>query len=183
MTKEHKICSLDEIRKGNSDIASVLPKKVEMCRTHPTKPLELYCKCKVLICRDCIIKKHKDHDYDDISDIIEGEKKILREALPGIQQLVDEVENAVTRVQGKRKDMKNKEEEILHHLEESFNALHAALDNRKQQLREHVTNDSKERDKDLQVQENELCFLLSRRVVTPLLMIKYSKGLNRMCWP
>ena len=162
-TKEHKICSLDEMRKGNSGIASVLPKKVEMCPTHPTKPLELYCKCKeMFICRDCTIKKHKDHDYDVISDIIEGEKEILREALPGIQQSIDEVENAVTRVQGKRKDMKNKEEEILHHLEESFNALHAALDNRKQQLRENVTNDSKERDKDLQVQENELCFLLSQ---------------------
>ena len=163
VTKEHKIISLDEMRKGTSKVPAILPEKVEMCPTHPTKPLELYCKCEeVLICRDCIIKKHKDHDYDVISDVVEGEKKVLREALPGIQQLVDEVEYAVTRVQGRRKDVKNKEEESLCNLEDAFNALHAALDNRKQQLREKVTKDSKEKDKGLQVQEDELCFLLSQ---------------------
>ena len=162
-TKEHKIISLDEMRKGTSDMPSVLPEKVEMCPTHPTKPLELYCKREeVLICRDCIVKKHKDHDYDVICDVVEGEKRILREALPGIQQLVDELENAVIRVQGRRKDVKSKEEESLHNLEDAFKALHAALDNRKQQLREKVTKDSKEKDKGLQVQEDELCFLLSQ---------------------
>ena len=166
-TKEHKIVYLDELRKGNSNnevpVAISLPEKAEMCPTHPTKPLELYCKYEeVLICRDCIIKKHKDHDYDVISDVVEGEKGILRETLPGIQKLVDEVENAVTRVQGRRKDVKNKEEESLRNLEDSFNALHAALDNRKQQLREKVTKDSKEKDKGLQVREDELCFLLSQ---------------------
>ena len=132
-------------------------------RIHPTKPLELYCKCEeVLICRDCIIKKHKDHDYDVMSEVVEGEKKILREALPGIQQLVDEVENAVTKVKGRRKDVKSKEEESLRNLDNAFNFLHAALDKRKRQLREKVAKDSKEKDKGLQVQEDELCFLLSQ---------------------
>ena len=162
-TKEHKIISLDEMRRGTSEVTAVLQEKVEMCPTHPTKPLELYCKCEeVLICQDCIIKKHKDHDYDVISDVVEGEKKVLRETLPGIQQLVDEVEKAVTRVQGRRKDVKSKEEESLCNLENAFDVLRAALDNRKQQLREKVTKDSKEKYKGLQVQEDELCFLLSQ---------------------
>ena len=162
-TKEHKIISLDEMRRGTSEVTAVLQEKVEMCPTHPTKPLELYCKCEVvLICRDCIIKKHKDHDYDVISDVVEGEKKVLREALPGMQQLVDEVENAVTRVQGRRREVKSKKEESLRNLEDTFDVLNAALDNRKQQLREKVTKDSKEEDKGLQVQEDELCFLLSQ---------------------
>ena len=161
-TKEHKIVSIDEMRKGN-DVPSVLPEKVEMCPTHPTKPLELYCKCEeVLICRDCIIKKHRDHDYDVISDVVEGEKKILREALPGIQQLVDEVEKAVIRVQGRRKDMTSRREENLKKLNDAFCALHAALDKRKQELSEEINSDSKERDKGLQAQEDELCFLLSQ---------------------
>ena len=162
-TSHHKIVSLDEMRRDTGEVPAILPEKVEMCPTHPTKPLELYCKCEeVLICRDCIIKKHKDHDYDVISDVVEGEKKILREALPGIQQLVGEVENAITRVQGRRKDVKIKEEESLRNLEDAFNVLHVALDNRKQQLQEKVTKDSRGKDKGLQVQEDELCFLLSQ---------------------
>ena len=163
VTKEHKICSLDEMREGSSDITSVLPEKIEMCPTHPSKPLELYCKCEeMLICRDCIIKKHKDHDYDVISDVVEGEKKILREALPGIQQLVDEVEKAVSRVQGRRKDVNVRKEENVKKLDNAFRALHRALDERKQQLSEEINVDSKEKDKGLQVQEDELCFLLSQ---------------------
>ena len=163
ITKGHKIISLDEMRKGNSEVPSILPEKVEMCPTHPTKPLELYCKCEeVLICRDCIIKKHKDHDYDVISDVVEGEKKILREALPDIQQLVVEVEKAVTRVQGRRKDVKVRKEENLKKLDNTFHALHRALDERKKQLSEEVNVDSKEKDKGLQLQEDELCFLLSQ---------------------
>ena len=163
VTKEHKICSLDEMREGSSDITSVLPEKIEMCPTHPSKPLELYCKCEeMLICRDCIIKKHKDHDYDVISDVVEGEKEILREALPDIQQLVNEVKDAVTRVQGRRKDVKDKEAKSLHNLESAFDFLHTALDKRKQQLKEKVTEGFKEKDKCLQVQEDKLCFLLSQ---------------------
>ena len=179
-TKEHKICSLDEMRKGTSEVPSILPEKVEMCPTHPTKPSELYCKCEeVLICRDCIIKKHKDHDYDVISDV-EGEKKILREDLPGIQQLVDEVENAVTRVKGRRKDVKSKEDESLRNLDNAFNILHAALDERKKQLREKVTEGSKEKDKGLHVQEDELCFLLSQlKSCHSFIEDKVQRGVNQ----
>ena len=180
-TRQHKICSLDEMRKGTSEVPSILPEKVEMCPTHPTKPLELYCKCEeVLICRDCIIRKHKDHDYDVISDVAEGEKKILREALPGIQQLVDEVENAITRVKGRRKDVKCKEVKSLQNLDNAFNALHAALDERNRQLRKKVTKDSKEKDKGLQVQEDELCFILTQlKSCHSFIEDKVQRGVNQ----
>ena len=180
-TSQHKIVSLDELRKGTSEFPSLLPEKIEMCPTHPTKPLELYCKCEeVLICRDCIIKKHKDHDYDVISDVVDGEKKILKEALPGIQQLVDEVESAVTTVKKRRKGVKSKEEESLRNLDNAFNTLYAALDKRKQQLREKVTQGSKEKDKGLQVQEDELCFLLSQlKSCHSFIEDKVQRGVNQ----
>ena len=164
-TSEHKVCSLDELRKSTSEpeVPAILPQKVEMCHTHPTKPLELYCKCEeVLICRDCIIKKHKDHDYDVISDVVEKEKKILQDVLPGIHQLVYEVENAVTKIKDRRKDVRNGEEESLQNLDNAFNAFHEALHKQKQQLREQVIKDTQEKDKVLQVQESELSFLLSQ---------------------
>ena len=180
-TRQHKICSIDEIRKGVGKVPSILPEKVEMCPTHPTKPLELYCKCEeVLICRDCIIRKHKDHDYDVISDVVDGEKKILKEALPDIQQLVDEVENAVTRVKGRRKNVKSRKEESLRNLDDTFNVLHAALDERKRQLREKVTKDLQEKDKGLQVQEDELCFLLTQlKSCHSFIEDKVQRGVNQ----
>ena len=181
VTKEHKINSLDEMRKGTGEIPSILPEKIEMCPTHPTKPLELYCKCKeVLICRDCIIKKHKDHDYDVISDVIEGEKMILREALPGIQQLVDKVEDAVTKVKERREDIRSKKEQSLQNLDNAFNILCATLNERKKQLKEKVLKDSKEKDKSLQVHEDELCFLLSQlKSCHSFIEDKVQRGVNQ----
>ena len=180
-TRQHKIHSLDEMRTGTSEVPFILPEKVEMCPTHPTKPLELYCKCKeVLICRDCIIKKHKDHDYDVISDVVDGEKKILREALPGIQQLVDEVEVAVTKVKGRREDVESRRDENLRKLDDVFHSLHDALDKCQQQLKEKITEDSKEKDKGLQVQEEELCFLLSQlKSCHSFIEDKVQRGVNQ----
>ena len=160
-TREHVIRSIEEMRK--SEIPFMLPEKAEMCPDHPNQPLELYCRCRdVLICRDCLIRKHKKHDYDMISDVVDGEKKILKEALPGIQQLIDEVEGAVNRLKGKRQDVKNKKEENLHRLDDAFHTLHAALDERKRQLQQQITQDAEGKDKGLAVKEDELCFLLSQ---------------------
>ena len=178
-TSEHTIYSLDEI--NASEVPFILPEKVEMCPAHPTKPLELYCKCEeVLICHDCIIKKHKDHDYDVISDVVEGEKKILREALPGIQQLVGELENAVTRVKGRRKIVDIRKKENLKKLDDTFHILHAALDKHQKELREKVTKDSNKKDKGLQVQEDELCFLLSQlKSCHSFIEDKVQRGVNQ----
>ena len=97
-----------------------------------------------------------------ISDVVDGEKKILKEALPGIQQLIDEVEGAINGVKSKRQDVKNRKEENFHRLDDAFHTLHAALDERKRQLQQQITQDTEGKDKGLTVQEDELCFLLSQ---------------------
>ncbi|XP_065902357.1 E3 ubiquitin-protein ligase TRIM71-like [Dysidea avara] len=161
-TSGHKVCSMDELKKGSAtDIPSILPEKVEkveMCLVHPTKPLELYCRCEdVLICRDCIIKKHKGHGYDVISDVVDGEKKILKEALPSIQQLIDDVEGAINGVKSKRQDVKNRK-----------------------LLRRKLSQDAEGNDKGLAVQEDELCFLLSQlKSCWSFIDDKLQRGVNK----
>ena len=121
--------------------------RVEMCPTHPTKPLEFYCKSeKVMICHTCI-KKHKDHDYVVISEV----KNTL-----SIQQLVGEVENAIAYVKGRRKVVSTKEEENLKKLDDTFYTLRAALDSRHKELKENIMKTSQ----NLQEQENRLRSLL-----------------------
>jgi len=134
----------------------------------------------VLICRDCIIKKHKDHDYDVISDVVDGEKKILKETLPSIQQLIDEVEGAINGVKSKRQDVKNRKEENFHRLDDAFHSLHAALDERKRLLQQQITEDTEGKDKGLAVQEDELCFLLSQlKSCWSFIDDKLQRGVNK----
>ena len=160
-TSEHILYSLNVLSTITDWIPWMLPaeKAVEMCPTHPTKPLEFYCKCeKVMICYNCTIEEHQDHDYDVISDA----KKNLREALPDIQQLVGEVENAIANVKGRRKVVSTRKEENLKKLDDTFCTLHAALDKRQEELKKNITETLQAKDKNLQVQEDELCFLLNQ---------------------
>ena len=160
-TRGHVIRSMEDMRK--SQLPLMLPEKAEMCPDHPNQPLELYCRCRdMLICRDCLIRNHKGHNYNMISDVVGGEKKILKEALPGIQQLIDEVEGAVNDMKSKRQTMKNGKEENLRRLDDTFRTLHAALDERKRQLQQQITQDADGKDKGLAMHEDELCFLLSQ---------------------
>ena len=54
------------------------------------------------------------------------------------------------------------------------------MDERKKQLREKVTKDSKEKDKGLHVQEDELCFLLSQlRSCHSFIEDKVQRGVNQ----
>lgn len=58
--------------------------------------------------------------------------------------------------------MKSREKENLQRLDDAFCSLHAALDERKRQLQQAITQDTEEKENGLVVQEDELCFLLSQ---------------------
>ena len=63
---DHRITNLDEIATSASKL---IPEKQSIkCSTH-NKPLEIFCRmCEGLICHDCIVRIHRDHDYDLVSD-------------------------------------------------------------------------------------------------------------------
>ena len=164
-TREHPILTVEDMQHNtNLAVPSRLPKRIKNCPVHPMNPLELYCRCEdVLICQECTRKKHKNHDYDVITtDVVDGAKRTLNGALPGIQNLIDEVEGAINGVKSKRKYVKIREKESFQKLDDVFCILHTALDERKRQLQQQITQDTAEKDKSLAVQESELRFLLNR---------------------
>ena len=165
-TKEHPMYAVSmQDHTSNHALVSPphLPRRPKNCPVHPEVPLELYCKCEdVLICQECTITNHVNHDYDKITDVIDNERKKLTEALPGIKNVIDEVEGAISGVKNIRKEVKYKEKESFQKLDDVFDSLHAALDERKKQLQHQIQQDAAEKDKGFEVKENELCFVLNR---------------------
>ena len=52
--------------------------KVLQCSKYPARDLDHYCEtCKEVICRDCILKVHRDHQYDLATDAFPREKDVL----------------------------------------------------------------------------------------------------------
>jgi len=76
--------------------------------------------------------------------------------------------------------VKKREEENLHRLDDVFHSLHAALDERKRQLQQQITQDTEGKDKGLAVQEDELYFLLSQlKSCWSFIDDKLQRGVNK----
>ena len=65
----HKMIGLEQLK---SDVTGMVPptKKILYCSKHPEKELDLFCETdQELICRDCIVKTHRDHQYDLVNEV------------------------------------------------------------------------------------------------------------------
>ena len=73
----HQTLSLEEVANTVYQLPHSKPEATISCAYH-NKPLERFCEtCEKLICDDCTVKKHKDHDYDVVIDIYKKHRGIL----------------------------------------------------------------------------------------------------------
>ena len=87
-----------------TSVASV--KSSPLCQKHPEEMLKLYCRdCEVLVCQDCILVTHKSHNYSFVDDVIEDERRQLKDVtlqeLDKILTSINEVINGVEQIQAK----------------------------------------------------------------------------------
>ena len=69
-TRSHNTISLEEIKQSDKPTGAKSLQKVQYCKDHEDEVLKLFCKtCKKVICRDCALVKHRDHDYTFIREI------------------------------------------------------------------------------------------------------------------
>ena len=60
----HKVVSIQEI-----NAATLQPCQNHYCKVHKAESLKLYCgTCSKLICRDCTLVEHRQHDYTFVED-------------------------------------------------------------------------------------------------------------------
>ena len=90
---DHNITSLDEVVASAS---KMLPSKLKIkCSTH-NKPLEIFCEtCEELICHDCTVRIHRDHDYDLVSDCYPKHCQKLKTSLKLVSDKVTGVNDAL----------------------------------------------------------------------------------------
>ena len=101
-TTDHKITSLDEVVTSASKL---LPEKQEIkCSTH-NEPLKIFCgTCEELICHDCTVRIHRNHEYDLVSDYYSKHYKKLETSLKSVSEKI----NSVTDVLAALTDSENK---------------------------------------------------------------------------
>ena len=116
----HQTLSLAEVANTAYQLPHAKPEATISC-AHHNKPLERFCEtCEQLICDDCTVKKHKDHDYDVVIDTYKKHRGILEKS--SIQQLSQQYQRLtqdMTSLINRKKEITQKGEttkENIHHI-------------------------------------------------------------------
>ena len=96
--KIHEIIDLDTL---TGDVTTLVPplKKTLFCSKHQEKEADLYCEtCDELICRDCIVRVHRDHQYDLVPESFAKQEKVIVYSLKPVGKQTAMLERAVKSV-------------------------------------------------------------------------------------
>ena len=130
----HEVISLDRLE---GDVTQLVPptKKVTYCSKHPTKESDLYCEtCEELICRDCIVRVHRDHQYDLITDAYPKHKDVIVDHLQPVKQQLGVVNEAIESVDTRQQQISDQRMEIEASIHKTIQRLQEMLEERKTEL-------------------------------------------------
>ena len=135
---EHEIATLGQIEANVAQLAP--PKKVVMkCSKHPSEELKIYCEtCNELICRDCTVKAHRDHQFDLVGDCFPKHRDAIIASLQPIKQQLDIVSQAVAEVDARSTRLAENGDGIKRDVQVATSELIRALKAREQQLMAEV---------------------------------------------
>lgn len=129
--KSHQIVSLDRVREDATNMVRT-SKQTLHCPKHPSEKLKIYCEtCVELICSDCIVKLHKDHDYDLVVDVFTKHKEDIIAQVQPLKQQLEETDKSLLKFNAREKEITEQNETAKKKLHEEFGELHRILEQRR----------------------------------------------------
>ena len=125
--RSHHTMSLEAFMQ---DPKKVLPAtcKPELCKTHDTQSLDLYCQtCNTLICRDCTIVDHRQHQYNFVSKLADEERAKIKMAAASLKTMLEQVNSAIKKVEDVDNELNN-ETDAERQVQDMYHQLHEMLD-------------------------------------------------------
>ena len=156
MFAKHELVPLDHFEKKVKRLDSL--KKVPLyCSLHEGKKLKLYCEtCEELICTNCTIKKHKDHQYDLVSDTFEQQKAEITASLEPVEMQLETINKAIGQIERQSKAVKANTEDVKDEIKKEVEKLHNILELRKAELLSKVNGEGQKKLKRLATQKDEM---------------------------
>ena len=130
----HEVITLAQLE---GDVAQLVPpkKKVMFCSKHPTKELDLYCEtCEELVCRDCTVRIHRDHQYDLVTDAFQKHKDVLVTSLQPVERQLDTVTKSLQQLDTHCQQITDQRETLVGNIHKTIQQLQETLEVRKTEL-------------------------------------------------
>ena len=134
LTRSHQIVSIQEFQAQAAKLIAA-KKNIPSCEKHRGNELKIYCEtCKELICIDCTIRLHRDHNYDLVADIFPKHKEELVSSLKPVKQKLHIVQQALKAFDTRAKEINDQRATLEAHIHKEIDHLHQLLDQRRAQL-------------------------------------------------
>ena len=152
----HEVLSLEDLKDGGARaIVAKLPPP-PTCKVHEEQA-KIYCyDCKSLICRDCVVKDHKEHEYEFVKKAAPETKKKLTEQLVPLNEIQVGVRNAVKNVEESKSEIAVMDGSMITSIKRSFQELRDILDKRERELLADTAAVVEQKTNRLDVQQKKL---------------------------
>eukprot|EP00961_Rhodomonas_salina_P011257 151051-Rhodomonas_salina.1 len=119
---------------------TVPPKASLMCGKHKKNELRLFCSsCQVLVCDDCTIKYHKNHDYDVLEQTADDQRAALREQADQLElQAITPLREGIENIKQELESLSSSRDVAEKNIQESFDALTSAISRRAKEHRQQI---------------------------------------------
>ena len=169
---DHKIVSLAQATAEASKMISPTD-KISYCPRHTKTALKLFCTtCCELICIDCTVRLHKDHNYDLVDDLFAQYKEEIAAALKPMQENVGKVKQALKEFDSSAKTIDNQRAKIEADIHREIDDLHRYLDQRRAELIGELDTLTQQKFKSLAVQRNGVEVTLAKHMSC----VEYAEG-------
>ena len=152
----HDVASLEDLKLGRSKPIVMKEPPTKKCLDHD-EPLNIYCyDCCTLICRDCTVKDHKEHNFEFCKKAAPTTKKKLLEELKPLKEQSVNFSQAVKEIQTIKNKVQAQGDSVANTIKTSFKELHDILDKREKELLNDCGRVVREKVEKLSLQEKNL---------------------------
>ena len=176
----HEVASLEDLKQGRAKpiVVKEDPASVK-CPDHD-EPLVIYCfDCDMLICRDCTLRDHRDHNFEFSKKVAATTKSNLLEKLQPLKTQSSSLSHAVEEVRTTKQELEAQRVTVANTIKTSFKELRDILDNRERELLGEADRLVQEKMDRLSVQEKTLCLASASAEVQSV--VDYTEQCVRHC--
>ena len=153
----HEVASLEDLKHGRAKPIVVKEDSASVQCTDHDEPLVIYCfDCDMLICRDCTIKDHRDHNFQFSKKVAATTKSNLLKKLEHLKTQSSSLSHAVEDVRTVKQELEAQRDTVANTIKTSFKELRDILDNRERELIGEADRLIQEKMDRLSVQEKTL---------------------------
>ena len=115
------------------------PAAYPVCSKHKGKKFKLFCQtCDQLICKDCALIDHRDHDYKFVNDVYPAEKDKIVKLIEKLREKITALETSLATIQSQEDWARHNFEEVSSKVDALINDHIEALERKRQSLKEQL---------------------------------------------